>query len=457
MSLCRGRPAAGGTGEVRYVSPFSRCRPIRERQAKIWSVRKGINRSAVLVALVVAMLTAAGCGVASHAEPAATTSRADTTSRAAPASHAHWTLGNCGKGCPYEGAQAKSPGPGGPFSAFAGDDCTRLSYNQIALYVKGQIQGGFPGLTMKDVPWITNNIVNDCSPSNNSGPLYLLPVVWSNDSQQPGQNSLGGGTSPDSGSADNSVNAGNKDSTDSTGPTNTAGTDDFPLCQETDVDWSTAAAALINAPSDPAGASQATDQLSQDLLTLAVQAIAANSPDAQTFASGGSFFKSDSILLASNGTVVSDSGGTIPAVRSALTKDCGLQGPGGAPSGAGDMSATSSTGAPAGASETTAAGPSSASVCDDPDAVDLRVVKSSCAVVKLVIKDAWRRPGCEIGDLAGDPTSVTCEATVASDPQDPYACAATLATASDGGPATPKVACTNHDGSHITWFPPLGG
>jgi hypothetical protein len=145
------------------------------------------------------------------------------------------------------------------------------------------------------------------------------------------QENTGTGNTGSVGNTD--TNIGNTGNTGNTGPINNASDNDFPLCQETDVDWSTAAAALINAPSDPADASQATDQLSQDLLTLAVQAIAANSPDAQTFASGGSFFKSDSILLASNGTVASDSGGTIPAVRSALTKDCGLRSAAGLPEG----------------------------------------------------------------------------------------------------------------------------
>lgn len=123
-------------------------------------------------------LVAAGCGGASHS----------------------WSLGNCEAGCPYEGAQAKSATSGGPFSAWAGDDCTQLSTAQIAQYVKGQLEddyyngkltAGFPG--MSDLPWISANVVNDCQAqsTSGSGPLYLIPAIWATDSQAP--NKYGGG------------------------------------------------------------------------------------------------------------------------------------------------------------------------------------------------------------------------------------------------------------------------
>jgi hypothetical protein len=98
---------------------------------------------------------------------------------------------------------------------------------------------------------------------------------------------------------------------------------DFADCQTVDADWAITASALANLRSDPTAFVTDAQQLSQDLRTLALQAVAARSPDSAAFVDGAEAFTSDAELVSATGQLA-HAGYAISAARIALTTDCGL-------------------------------------------------------------------------------------------------------------------------------------
>lgn len=71
------------------------------------------------------------------------------------------------------------------------------------------------------------------------------------------------------------------------------GAKDFANCQTVGGDWIATPAALITASNDPAAAAADTQQLSQDLQTLELQATVAGSHDVEAFLNAAELFKSE--------------------------------------------------------------------------------------------------------------------------------------------------------------------